>query len=103
MTETKELEPIQPGEILAEEFLEPLDLGVNQLARDLDVPPGRISEILDGKRSITADIAPTPGALLRGLGSILVWLNLQTRYDLKIARRRLWPTIEARVPLRGAA
>jgi len=91
----QELEPITPGEILKEEFMEPLGLTVNRLARDLDVPAARVSEIASGKRSITVDTA------LRlewyfGV-SAQFWLNLQSRYDLKLARRKLGSTLESRV------
>ena len=54
---TKHLEPIPPGEILREEFMKPLAVSINTLARDLDVPPNGISEIVNGKRAITADTA----------------------------------------------
>ena len=53
----KRLDPIPPGEILREEFMRPLGVSINTLARDLDVPPNRISEIVNGKRAITADTA----------------------------------------------
>ena len=53
------LDPIPPGEILYEDFMKPLEISINKLARDIDVPPGRISEIIRAKRSITADTAPT--------------------------------------------
>ena len=53
----KLLDPITPGEILREDFMEPLGISINQLSRDLSVPPNRISEIINGKRSITADTA----------------------------------------------
>jgi len=54
---TTYLEPIHPGEILFEEFLQPMGISINRLARDLEVPPGRISTIVNGKRLITADTA----------------------------------------------
>ncbi len=54
MTKSKN---IPPGEILSEEFMKPLDLSINALAREIDVPPNRISEIVSGKRAITADTA----------------------------------------------
>ena len=54
---TKHLDPIPPGEILREEFMRPLGVSINKLARDLDVPPNRISEIVNGRRAITADTA----------------------------------------------
>lgn len=53
----KQLDPISPGEILFEEFMQPLDISIDALARDLSVPPNRISEIVNGKRAITADTA----------------------------------------------
>ena len=91
----QELEPITPSEILKEEFMEPLGLTVNWLARDLDVPAARVSEIASGKRSITADTALR---LERYFGvSAQFWLNLQSRYDLKLARRKLGSTLESRV------
>jgi len=94
------LDPIPPGEILFEEFMTPLRLSINQLARDLDVPPGRISEIISGKRAITADTALRLGKYF-GV-SPEIWLNLQTDYELRIARRTTWPVIESRVRIRAA-
>ena len=55
MNTNQSLDPITPGEILREDFMEALDISINQLARDLSVPPNRISEIVNGKRAITAD------------------------------------------------
>jgi addiction module HigA family antidote len=79
------LDPIHPGEILLEDFIKPLQISINKLARDIDVPPGRISNIVNGKRSITADTALRLGTYF-GVSPEL-WLNLQTDYDLRIARR----------------
>ena len=79
------LDPIHPGEILLEDFIKPLAISINKLARDIDVPPGRISNIVNGKRSITADTALRLGTYF-GVSPEL-WLNLQTDYDLRIARR----------------
>jgi addiction module HigA family antidote len=79
------LDPIHPGEILLEDFLKPMEISINKLARDIGVPPGRISTIVNGKRSITADTALRLGAYF-GVSPEL-WLNLQTDYDLRIARR----------------
>jgi addiction module HigA family antidote len=91
----KTLEPIPPGELLFEEFMRPLGIGINALARDLSVPPNRISEIVNGKRAITADTALR---LARCFGtSAELWLNLQRDYDLRIARRDLGARIEATV------
>jgi addiction module HigA family antidote len=100
MEENELLDPIPPGEILYEEFMKPLSLSANQLARDVDVPPGRISEIINGKRSITADTALRLGKYFSVSPDI--WLNLQADYDMRIARRTTWPTIEPRVRVRAA-
>jgi addiction module HigA family antidote len=97
---TELLDTIVPGEILSEEFMKPMGLSMNQLARDLDVPPGRISEIVGGKRAITADTALRLGKYF-GM-SPETWLNLQTDYDLRIARRTILPGIESRVRSRAA-
>jgi addiction module HigA family antidote len=81
----KKLKNIHPGEILLEEFLLPMDISQNKLARDIDVPPRRINEIVLGKRSITAD---TDLRLSRALGtSEGFWLGLQTDYDLEERRK----------------
>ncbi len=72
--------PIHPGEILLEEFLEPMEVSQYRLAKDISVPPRRINEIVHGKRGITADTALR---LARYFGmSERFWMNLQTRYDL---------------------
>ena len=81
----KYLDPIHPGEILLEDFIKPLNLSINRVARDIDVPPGRISNIVNGKRSITADTALRLGTYF-GVSPEL-WLNLQADYDLRLARR----------------
>ena len=78
----KQLPPIHPGEILMEEFLEPMGISQYRLAKDISVPPRRINEIVHGKRSITADTALRLGRFF-GM-SPQFWLNLQTRYDLEV-------------------
>jgi antitoxin HigA-1 len=101
MEEGHALDPIPPGEILRCEFMEPLGLSQNQLARDLDVPVARVSELVHGQRSITADTALR---LEKYFGvSAQFWLNLQSRYDLKIAKRDVWPAVEPRVRSRRTA
>jgi addiction module HigA family antidote len=81
----RKLPPIHPGEILREEFLAPLGLSQNALARALAVPPRRINEIVLEKRGITADTALR---LARYFGTTPeLWLHLQTGYDLRLARR----------------
>jgi addiction module HigA family antidote len=91
----KKLEPIHPGEILSEDFLKPMEISINRLARDIAVPPGRISEIVNGKRGISADTALR---LARFFGtSPDVWLGLQLEYDLRVAKRTSGIEIEKRV------
>ena len=96
----KLLDPIPPGEILLGEFMRPMGLSINGLARDIDVPPNRISEIIKGKRAITADTALRLGKYF-GV-SPEIWLDLQTDYDLRVMRRRAWPQIEPRIRVRRA-
>ena len=82
---TKKLPNIHPGEVLLEEFLIPMGISQNALARDMDVPPRRINEIVLGKRGITADTAIR---LARRLGtSEKFWMGLQADYDLEEAHR----------------
>lgn len=88
----KKLTPILPGDILLKEFMEPLDISQNKLARDLDVPVGRINDIIKGKRTITTDTALRFAVYFRTTPEF--WLNLQNRFDLKVAQRTLLPKIE---------
>lgn len=84
---SKKLPPIHPGEILLQEFLEPLGISQYRLAKDISVPARRINEIVHGVRAITADTALR---LARYFGtSDRFWLNLQTRYDLEVEKDRL--------------
>ena len=101
MSEGRTLDPIPPGEILRFEFMEPLGISQNQLARDLDVPVARISELVHGRRSISADTALRLEKYFDVEAQF--WLNLQSRYDLKIARRDIWPAVEPRVRTRRTA
>src|SRR5262245_22708774 len=89
------LKPITPGEILREEFLNPLGISQSKLARDISVPVGRINDIVLGKRSITADTALRLGIYFSMTPEC--WMNLQTHYDLKLAKRNLLPKIERSV------
>ena len=92
---SKKLPPIHPGEILMEEFLEPLGISQYRLAKDISVPPRRINEIVHGLRSITADTALR---LARYFGtSERFWLNLQTRYDLEREKDRLGRRLDREV------
>lgn len=78
---TQKLKPIHPGEILLEEFLEPMTITQYRLAQDINVPARRINEIIHGNRSVTADTALRLGKYF-GV-SPMFWLNLQARYDLE--------------------
>jgi addiction module HigA family antidote len=84
---TNKLPPIHPGEILLEEFLEPMGISQYRLANDISVPPRRINEIVLGKRAITPDTALRL-SLFFGL-SERFWINLQTRYDIEMEKDRL--------------
>lgn len=83
----KKLEPVHPGEVLSEDFLKPMELSQNALARGLGVPPRRINEIVHGKRRVTADTALR---LARFFGmSAEFWLGLQMDYELDVESDRL--------------
>jgi len=95
------LPPVHPGEILREDLMSPIGLSINRLARDLRVPVTRVSEIVNGRRSITADTALR---LARYFGSSpQFWLNLQAAYDLEVATRRSVEQIARDVRPREAA
>lgn len=84
---TKLLPPVHPGEILREEFMRPLALSSNALARAIDVTPARVNDIANEKRGITADSALR---LARYFGTTAdLWMNLQKRYELETARYEL--------------
>lgn len=87
---------IHPGEILKEEFLEPLGISQNQLAIDLRVPAPRISAIVHGRRSISADTALRLGAYFKMEPQF--WLNLQNNYDLGVAASGTWERIKKLIP-----
>jgi addiction module HigA family antidote len=91
----KALDPIPPGEILYEEFMKPMGVSINGLAREIAVPPNRVSGIVNGKRAITADTALRLGKYF-GVSPEL-WLGLQLDYDLRMAKRTTWPKAEHRV------
>ncbi len=92
---SKALTPITPGEILLDEFLKPLGISQNELARAISVPPNRISQIIHGKREITADTALRLGRFF-GIEPEF-WLNLQSRYNMKVARNLLGKELEKTV------
>ena len=84
---TRKLPPIHPGEILLEEFLAPMGISQYRLAKQINVPPRRINEIVLGKRAITPNTALRL-SLFFGL-SERFWMNLQTRYDIEVEKDRL--------------
>ncbi len=91
----KKIAPIHPGEILLEEFLKPLGISQYRLAKDIRVPARRINEIVQGKRSISADTALRLSRYFKL--SERFWLNLQARYDLEVQKDKLNGRIEAEV------
>src|SRR5438309_7929065 len=87
--------PIHPGEILLEEFLEPMGISQYRIAKDIGVPPRRINEIVHGNRAVSADTALR---LAKYFGtSERFWLNLQARYDLEVQRDILGARLEKEV------
>ncbi|MBI4665400.1 MAG: HigA family addiction module antidote protein [Nitrospinae bacterium] len=91
----KKMEPIYPGEILLEEFLEPMGISQNLLARETKTSPRRINEIVLGKRAITGDTAIRLGRFF-GVEPEF-WMNLQSRYDLEVAEDRFDPKLKIEV------
>jgi antitoxin HigA-1 len=91
----EKLPPVHPGQVLLEDFMKPIGLSQYRVAKDIGVPTLRISQIVRGQRSITADIALR---LARYFGtSAALWLRLQARYDLEVAERQLAQQIEREV------
>ena len=91
----KKLEPVHPGEVLLEEFLDPMGLSQNALARGIGVPPRRINEIVHGARRVTADTALRLGRFVRT--SPEFWLGLQMDYELDTESDRLKGRLEKEV------
>ncbi|QGU06897.1 putative HTH-type transcriptional regulator YbaQ [Corynebacterium occultum] len=99
-TEVDLIEPVHPGEILMEDFIEGFGITQNKLAVSIGVPPRRINEIVHGKRGITADTAIR---LARYFGtSEELWMNLQSNYELRLERRALGDKVAAITPLKVA-
>ncbi|MCL4797606.1 MAG: HigA family addiction module antidote protein [Bryobacteraceae bacterium] len=102
MARTKQqLTPIHPGEILWEEFMQPMGLSINRLARDLHVPPTRVHAIVHGERGISADTALRLEAYF-GV-SAETWIALQANHDLRVARRESGEAVRKSVRKREAA
>jgi addiction module HigA family antidote len=95
MMKTKLLDEIHSGEILLEDFMKPMGITARQLAADIDVSPSRISEIVHGSRPITADTALRLGLFFSM--EPLFWVNLQSEYDMRVAKRKLQDLIEPRI------
>ena len=95
------MRPIHPGEILDEEFLKPLDMSATKLAQVIDVPANRVTEIVAGRRNLTADTALR---LSRAFGtSAEFWMNLQQSYELRTAELELGSSLKSikRLPVAG--
>jgi len=91
----KRLHPIHPGEVLREDFMKPLSLTQYRLAKDIGVPALRISQIVRGSRTITADTAMRLARYFKT--SAEVWMRLQARYDLEVAERKFGLKIQKEV------
>jgi antitoxin HigA-1 len=99
-TDVDRIEPIHPGEVLMEDFIDGFGITQNKLAVSIGVPPRRINEIVHGKRGITADTAIR---LARYFGtSEEFWMNLQSNYELRLERRALRDKVAAITPLKVA-
>jgi addiction module HigA family antidote len=101
MMTSQEFAPVTPGEMLKEEFLAEYGLSQNELAKAVGISPNRITDIVNNRRRITADTALRLGLYFGN--SPEFWMNLQSHYDLKIARRNLKPADEKRIKSRSAA
>src|SRR5438477_13217639 len=97
----EEFAPVTPGEMLKDEFLVDCRLSQNRLAKAIGISPNRIAEIVNNRRRITADIALRLGLYFGN--SPEFWMNLQSNYDLKMARRNLRPEDAKRIRTRRAA
>ena len=91
----KKMRPIHPGEVLLEDFLEPMGISQYRLAKDTSVPARRINEIVHGARAVTADTALRLG---RYFGtSAQFWLNLQTHFDLEVQEDKIGKRLDVEV------
>jgi addiction module HigA family antidote len=101
MPKVRRLPPVHPGEVLREDLMKPLGLSINGLARDLRVPVTRMSEIVNGRRSITADTALRLARYFSMTAQF--WMNLQAAHDLDVAMRESANRIKRDVHPREAA
>ncbi len=97
----KKIQPIHPGEILKEEFLDPMGISQYRIAKDINVPARRINEIVHGKRSISADTALRLSRYFKV--SPIFWINLQAHYDIEIARDKLSSRLDREIKVYVAA
>lgn len=96
----KKMTPVHPGEVLLEEFLDPMEITQYRLAKAINVPARRINEIVLGKRAITADTALRLARYFAT--SERFWMNLQARYDLEVEKDRLGSRLDREVEVRRA-
>ncbi|PHS22546.1 MAG: addiction module antidote protein, HigA family [Methylophaga sp.] len=94
------MRPIHPGEILKEEYLEPLDMSVNALATALHIPTPRINDVIRQKRAVSIDTALRLARYFNTTAQF--WLNLQTSYDLKVAKKNMAIIEDEILPLQVA-
>ena len=96
----RRLPPVHPGEILRDEFLGPMEIGVYRLAQELKIPRPRLNDVVLGRRRVTVDTALRLGCCFGTTPEF--WINLQTRYDLDVAERTVLRRIEREIkPYRG--
>ena len=95
MPSKQTLKPVHPGEILLDEFLKPMELSQYRLAKDIGVQPTRINQIVKGKAGVSADTALRLGKYFQM--SAQFWLNLQTRYELEVARDKIGDRLDKEV------
>jgi addiction module HigA family antidote len=100
MAREKRLDPIPPGEILLEEFMRPNGVSQNRLARDIDVNPARVNDVVHGRSAITAPLALRLAKYFSTTPEL--WMSLQGSYELRRARATDWPRIERRVRVLAA-
>ncbi len=96
----RKLQPVHPGEVLLEEFLKPLGISQQRLAREISVSPSRVYKTVRGKASLTAELALRLGRYFRM--SAEFWLNLQSHYDLERAKDKLERRLRAEVAVHAA-
>ncbi|MBN2286694.1 MAG: HigA family addiction module antidote protein [Tissierellales bacterium] len=97
----EKIAPIHPGEILKEEFLDPMNITQYRLAKDINVPPRRINEIVLGKRGISADTALRLGRYFSM--SPEFWINLQKHYDLEVVSDKIGEQLQSEVKVYAKA